>query len=91
MPGNRLSECLIERDWFTISEFLTDTRGIEEKILIGIQLDLQTLGKTLFWQRDDGSLPSCHLANRLHPLVESECGFIANVVDTTSGTRICYS
>ena len=47
------------------------------------------LGKTLFWKRDDGSLPSCYLANRLNPFLYGECGFIANVVDAACGTRIC--
>src|SRR2546421_6183109 len=91
LPGNGVFECLIERDQFAVSQFLTDTGGIEEKILVRIQLFHEALGKTLFWQQEDGSLPSCHLANRLNPFLYGECGFIANVVDAACGTSICYS
>src|SRR6266516_5717524 len=89
LPGYGVCECLIERDQFTVSQFLTNTCGIEEEILVRIQLLHEALGKTLLWKRDDASLPSCHLANRLNPFVYGQCGFIAHVVDAACGTRIC--
>src|SRR6266700_1052473 len=72
LPGNGVCECLIERDQFTVSQFLTNTCGIEEEILVRIQLLHEALGKTLFCKRDDGSFNGFPFGVPEHaPLVHS--------------------
>src|SRR5579884_1372655 len=88
LPVDGTSQGLIEGNWFGVAQLAPYARRVHNDVLGCIDAHCQRLLKAALGSKHNAALPAYRLSNLLYPVHQGKRLFLANVVNTTTGTLV---